>query len=283
MPQKPARSKTKVACNRRQKFAILKLSRLTELNRWVSPHLAVGSLLLSLTRRLHPSQCHILSVYATNLSCSCSFAHVALLVVGCHNRFAESLVIEPGGHENVSFIERDCRNHIQKERRLWLGDGDDAALQNYFMKVQAEDNSVRKDVPKAIQYGGNEPTVVTGQGSCSYSGGNSINDNETVRDPVVMRRKGRPPCQRKKSNKFSKSKKKLAHSNAKDGQVNDQIAIVIPTPQNLDKNMYPHGIMDYCNDFLNLHHIIGDNVNPTSTQNSCTEPQFQSHGHFQQP
>ena len=76
-------------------------------------------------------------------------------------------------------------------------------------------DSVRKDVPKAIQYGGNEPTVVTGQGSCSYSGGNSINDNETVRDPVVMRRKGRPPCQRKKSNKFSKSKKKLAHSNAK--------------------------------------------------------------------
>ena len=71
---------------------------------------------------------------------------------------------------------------------------------------------------------------------------------------------------------------------------------------------------------MNLHHIIGDNINPTSTQNSCTvsgdkfcicsfylfyyllilstlfsfilticlifyfqEPQLQSHGHFQQP
>ncbi|KAH9704397.1 protein FAR1-RELATED SEQUENCE [Citrus sinensis] len=52
----------------------------------------------------------------------------------------QSLVIEAGGHENVTFIERDCRNHIQKERRLRLGDGDAAALQNYFMKVQAEDN-----------------------------------------------------------------------------------------------------------------------------------------------
>ncbi|KAH9697326.1 protein FAR1-RELATED SEQUENCE [Citrus sinensis] len=52
----------------------------------------------------------------------------------------QSLVIEAGGHENVSFIERDCRNHVQKERRLRLGDGDDTALQNYFMKVQAKDN-----------------------------------------------------------------------------------------------------------------------------------------------
>ncbi|KAH9655784.1 protein FAR1-RELATED SEQUENCE [Citrus sinensis] len=52
----------------------------------------------------------------------------------------QSLVIEAGGHENVTFIERDCRNHVQKERRLRLGDGDIAALQNYFMKVQAEDN-----------------------------------------------------------------------------------------------------------------------------------------------
>ncbi|KAH9782936.1 protein FAR1-RELATED SEQUENCE [Citrus sinensis] len=52
----------------------------------------------------------------------------------------QSLVIEASGHENVTFIERDCRNHVQKERRLRLGDGDAAALQNYFMKVQAEDN-----------------------------------------------------------------------------------------------------------------------------------------------
>ncbi|KAH9746193.1 protein FAR1-RELATED SEQUENCE [Citrus sinensis] len=52
----------------------------------------------------------------------------------------QSLIIEAGGHENVTFTERDCINHIQKERRLRLGDGDAAALQNYFMRVQSEDN-----------------------------------------------------------------------------------------------------------------------------------------------
>ncbi|KAK9208416.1 hypothetical protein WN944_000770 [Citrus x changshan-huyou] len=55
----------------------------------------------------------------------------------------------------------------------------------------------------------------------------------------------------------------------------DQVATVIPAPQNLegsfiDRYMYPHGIMDYCNDLMNLHHVIGDSVYPTSTQNSCT-------------
>ena len=38
---------------------------------------------------------------------------------------------------------------------------------------------------------------------------------ETVRDPAARRRKGRPPCQRKKSNKFSKSKINSSRSNAK--------------------------------------------------------------------
>lgn len=69
---------------------------------------------------------------------------------------------------------------------------------------------VREDLPKTIQCGDNEATVVTGEGSCSVG-------METVRDPIDRRRKGRPPCQRKKSNKFSKSKTKSAHSNAKDG------------------------------------------------------------------
>lgn len=45
--------------------------------------------------------------------------------------------------------------------------------------------------------------------------------------------------------------------------------------------MYPHGIMDYCNDLPHLRHIVGDNIYSTATQNSCTEPQLQPHGHFQ--
>ncbi|KAK9214667.1 hypothetical protein WN944_006665 [Citrus x changshan-huyou] len=55
---------------------------------------------------------------------------------------------------------------------------------------------------------------------------------------------------------------------------------MIPTFQNLqqssvDKNMYPHGVMDYSNGLMNLHHITGDNVYPTATQNSSTHPQLQ--------
>lgn len=50
-----------------------------------------------------------------------------------------SLVIYAGNHENMTFAERDYRNHIQKERGLRLGDGDATHLQNYFMKVQLED------------------------------------------------------------------------------------------------------------------------------------------------
>ena len=68
--------------------------------------------------------------------------------------------------------------------------------------------NVRGDLSKAILCGDNEVTVVTGQGSCSV-------EVETVRDPAARRRKGRPPCQRKKSNKFSKSKINSSRSNAK--------------------------------------------------------------------
>ncbi|XP_024042121.1 protein FAR1-RELATED SEQUENCE 5-like [Citrus clementina] len=148
--------------------------------------------------------------------------------------------------------------------------------------------NVRGDLSKAILCGDNEVTVVTGQGSCSV-------EVETVRDPAARRRKGRPPCQRKKSNKFSKSKINSSRSNAKDGQVNEQVPTVVPTHENnvvtafqnpegsyIDMNMYPHGVMDYYNGLMSLPHMVGDNVYLTPTQNSCTEPQFQQPGHFQQ-
>lgn len=52
-----------------------------------------------------------------------------------------SLVIDASNHENVTVIEKDYRNHIKKERGLRLGDRDATDLQNYFMKVQSEDNN----------------------------------------------------------------------------------------------------------------------------------------------
>ena len=70
---------------------------------------------------------------------------------------------------------------------------------------------VRKDLPKPIQCGGNN-TGISGQGSCSNSMRISTNATEGVRDPEVRRRKGRPPCQRKKSTRSTKPKKNSTRS-----------------------------------------------------------------------
>ncbi|KAA8541383.1 hypothetical protein F0562_025347 [Nyssa sinensis] len=53
------------------------------------------------------------------------------------NKSYNACVVEAGGHENMTFLEKDCRNYIEKVRRLQLGQGDAAAVQNYFLKMQA--------------------------------------------------------------------------------------------------------------------------------------------------
>lgn len=45
-----------------------------------------------------------------------------------------SIVVEAGGYENMTFIEKDCRNFIDKVRRLRLGKGDAIAIHAYFAK-----------------------------------------------------------------------------------------------------------------------------------------------------
>ncbi|XP_073129240.1 protein FAR-RED IMPAIRED RESPONSE 1-like [Henckelia pumila] len=47
-----------------------------------------------------------------------------------------SVVVEAGGYEKMTFIEKDCRNYIDKVRKLRLGEGDAAAIQAYFSKMQ---------------------------------------------------------------------------------------------------------------------------------------------------
>ncbi|CAA2984305.1 Hypothetical predicted protein [Olea europaea subsp. europaea] len=37
----------------------------------------------------------------------------------------------------MMFIEKDCRNYIEQVRRLKLGEGDAAAIQSYFSRMQA--------------------------------------------------------------------------------------------------------------------------------------------------
>lgn len=38
------------------------------------------------------------------------------------------LVIEAQGHENLSFLEKDTRNYLNKKIRLQLGNGDATAI-----------------------------------------------------------------------------------------------------------------------------------------------------------
>ncbi|KAK8916235.1 Protein FAR-RED IMPAIRED RESPONSE 1 [Platanthera zijinensis] len=55
------------------------------------------------------------------------------------NKNFNVLMVEAGGHENLPFLEKNCRNYIEKVRRLRLGAGDASSLQNYFKKVQSVD------------------------------------------------------------------------------------------------------------------------------------------------
>ncbi|XP_022856495.1 protein FAR1-RELATED SEQUENCE 5-like [Olea europaea var. sylvestris] len=49
-----------------------------------------------------------------------------------------SAVVEAGGYENMTCIEKDCRNYVEQIRRLRLGEGDAVAIQSYFSKMQAQ-------------------------------------------------------------------------------------------------------------------------------------------------
>ena len=50
------------------------------------------------------------------------------------------IVVEVGGYENVSFLEKDARNHVDKVRQLRLGERDASAIQRYFQKMQTEND-----------------------------------------------------------------------------------------------------------------------------------------------
>ncbi|KAG7960470.1 hypothetical protein I3843_10G125100 [Carya illinoinensis] len=52
------------------------------------------------------------------------------------NKSFGSLVVGAGGFENLPFLEKDCRNYIDKARHLRLGVGGAGALQEYFLRMQ---------------------------------------------------------------------------------------------------------------------------------------------------
>ncbi|XP_035547418.1 protein FAR1-RELATED SEQUENCE 5-like [Juglans regia] len=52
------------------------------------------------------------------------------------NKSFAALVQEAGGFENLPFLEKDCRNYIDKARHLRLGKGGAGALREYFARMQ---------------------------------------------------------------------------------------------------------------------------------------------------
>lgn len=56
------------------------------------------------------------------------------------NKNYNPLVAEAGEDENLPFLEKDCRNHMEEVRRLHLEKGDAKEMHDYFLKMQA-DNS----------------------------------------------------------------------------------------------------------------------------------------------
>ena len=54
------------------------------------------------------------------------------------NKNFSSFVVAADGHDNLTFGEKECRNHLEKIRRLKLGSGDAEAVRDYFMKMQSD-------------------------------------------------------------------------------------------------------------------------------------------------
>ncbi|CAH9116563.1 unnamed protein product [Cuscuta epithymum] len=52
------------------------------------------------------------------------------------NKSFTTAVVEAGGYDQLPFIEKDCRNYIDKVRQLRLGSGDAIAIQGFFAKMQ---------------------------------------------------------------------------------------------------------------------------------------------------
>ncbi|KAK1581752.1 hypothetical protein Q3G72_008723 [Acer saccharum] len=57
------------------------------------------------------------------------------------NKSYNSFVVKAGGHDNLSFLEKDCRNYLDKIRRLRLREGDANAIQKYFLKMHSDNSN----------------------------------------------------------------------------------------------------------------------------------------------
>ncbi|XP_042942634.1 protein FAR1-RELATED SEQUENCE 5-like [Carya illinoinensis] len=56
------------------------------------------------------------------------------------NKNFNSLIVDAGGYENLTFQEKDCRNFIDKARHLRLGKGGGEALNHYFQRMRDQND-----------------------------------------------------------------------------------------------------------------------------------------------
>ncbi|VFQ70203.1 unnamed protein product [Cuscuta campestris] len=54
-----------------------------------------------------------------------------------HKSF-NSTVVEAGGYDHLTFLEKDCRNYVEQVRRVKICAGEAMAIQAYFQKLQAQ-------------------------------------------------------------------------------------------------------------------------------------------------
>jgi len=62
------------------------------------------------------------------------------------NKSFRSLVCEAGGYDNITFIERDVRNYIGKQRRSLCKDGDGQTLLRHFSQMRELNNDFFFDI-----------------------------------------------------------------------------------------------------------------------------------------
>lgn len=62
------------------------------------------------------------------------------------NKNFTSLIVEAGGYHNLTFGEKDCRNYLDKARRLGLGRGDAEAILKYFDRMRTKNANFWYDI-----------------------------------------------------------------------------------------------------------------------------------------
>ncbi|KAK3206465.1 hypothetical protein Dsin_020511 [Dipteronia sinensis] len=112
--------------------AILHVKKNTN-GKWYAPNFVKDH-----THELFPAHAHYLP-YHRSIDSSIKENIDTLHVVGVGtSKIYTAMAKKHGGYENIGFLEKDIRNHLDKKRRLTLASGDAKAMLEHFMHMQEE-------------------------------------------------------------------------------------------------------------------------------------------------